>query len=536
MLKKTTLLAVAALACQLIVAQNNLSALIPMPNNIVVTDGKPFAIEPQTTIFVSSPQLQFAAEQLQATIERHTGIKPAIVNTAAKRQFRLIATENWQQLGDNIRNDRYALSVGRNSVEICATHAGAVLYGVYTLDQIMTGDTTNSHSHLIAPIEINDRPAFDYRALMIDPARHFLPVDDVKRYIDCMARFKFNVLQLHLTDDQGWRLEIKSHPELTATGANDFYTQDQLRDLIDYAAQRNVMIVPEIDIPGHTAAILATHPELCCTVQAESRVELGTTNVMLCASNSDTYPILDDIIVETAALFRSPFIHIGGDEAAVENNWAKCDKCRAMAASKGYNKATDLMNDFFAPVFESIRRNGKQPMMWCELDNIRMPAKEYMFPYPKDVVLVTWRHGLTPLCMELSKKSGNALVVASGEHCYLDYPQYRGDLPEYNNWGMPVTTLQQSYRLEPTAGKEYPNIAGVMATLWGEAIVDINRLFYMTYPRAMAIAEAGWTLPERRSWPSFVERLYPNITTLIKSGVAVRAPFELALPESDPRR
>lgn len=166
-----------------------------------------------------------------------------------------------------------------------------------------------------------------------------------------------------------------------------------------------------------------------------------------------------------------------------------------------------------------VEADGKYPILWCELDNIRMPANDYLFPYPKNVTLVSWRYGLTPTCQKLTQQHGNPLIMAPGEFAYLDYPQFKGDLPEFNNWGMPVTTLETCYQFDPGYGKpaaEQAHILGVMGTLWGEAIKDINRVTYMTYPRGLALAEAGWTQMEHRNWDSFKERLYPNLNNLMK--------------------
>jgi hexosaminidase len=255
-----------------------------------------------------------------------------------------------------------------------------------------------------------------------------------------------------------------------------------------------------------------------------------TTNRMVCAANEQSYRILGDVIREVAALFPSPYIHLGGDEAAVPANWAQCEHCRAMMQARGYTKATDLMIPFFDRVLESVRNSGKKAILWCELDNIYPPANDYLFPYPKDVTLVTWRYGLTPTCQTLTHQNGHPLIMAPGEYAYLDYPQWKGDLPEYNNWGMPLSTLENCYKLDPGYGRpasEQNHILGVMGTLWAEAIADVNRATYMAFPRALALSEAGWTQMEQRSWASFKERIYPNLTDLMRCGVSVRVPFEI---------
>lgn len=426
----------------------------------------------------------------------------------------------------SLPREGYRLLVTPKEIRLTGGSNAGVYYGIMTLGQIMDSDRGASARGLLPCVEITDSPRYGFRALMVDPARNFLPVEDVKRFVDIMSRFKYNALQLHLTDDQGWRVEIKSHPELTA--GQKYYTQEQLRDLIAYAADRNVEIIPEIDVPGHTAAFLHAHPEYLCTANDSLKIDLDkTTNIMLCASVDGVYDVYDDIISEIAGVFPARNIHLGGDESAIEANWAGCSRDSALMARLGFENPAQLMGYFFDRIFRSVRKSGKEPMMWCELDNIRMPARKYLFDYPKDVRLVTWRAGLTPKCMELTAASGHRLVMAPGEYAYLDYPQYRNDFPEFNNWGMPITTLKRVYEFDPSYGGSHPNIDGMMGTLWAEAMPDINRVTYMAFPRALALAEAGWSRMDRRDWDSFRRRLKPVLAGLMSSGVSFRVPFEI---------
>ena len=527
------------LACATeIAAQSSTAALIPMPNSLAVhPNGKTIQFSSKSTIKSSLPEDAFVIKELQRVIGSRMGITPAVDNSRKNCAIEIAVDTTLSG------REHYTLTVDKGGVSIKGSTETALYWGVMTLDQILLGDVCNTAAHRIGYISIDDNPRFGYRAVMIDPARHFLPLNDVKFFIDQMARFKFNVLQLHLTDDQGWRIEIKSHPELTQTGAfrkqggssngpdNGFYTQDDIKEIIAYAAQRGIETIPELDIPGHSVAILAAHPELGCAFRHNEKKDLGhTTNMMLCAHSNDVYSIYEDIIREVAALFPSSKIHLGGDEAAVKENWAKCPDCIAMMQQLGYEKPSQLMIPFFNRILDIVRNNGKEAILWCELDNMWPPANDYLFPYPADVTLVTWRNALTPKCIELTRKNGHKLIMAPGEHAYLDYPQYPGDLPEFNNWGMPVTTLEQAYRLDPGYGlpeAEQAHIQGVMATLWAEAIRDINRLTYMAFPRGMAIAEAGWSNMQQRGWESFKERIYPNIMDMMKEGVSVRVPFEI---------
>jgi hexosaminidase len=518
-------------------AQNNTAALIPIPNHIEKSkNGATTQLDKNTTITTSLQGNSFIIQELERIINKQMGLSPAIDNSRNKNRIEI---EIDSSLTDR---EHYTLQVDKKGISIKGGSEGALFMALQTLNQILIGDICNTADKKVEHIKIDDKPRFAHRAVMIDPARHFLPVEDVKFFIDQMARFKFNTLQLHLTDDQGWRIEIKSHPKLTETGAfrnngktpspdNGYYTHDDIKELIAYAGQRNIEIIPELDIPGHSVAILKAYPELGCAFRHNDNKDLGnTTNMMLCAHNKDVYAIYEDIIEEIAMLFPSKKIHLGGDEAAVKENWAKCNDCLAMMQDAGYDKPSQLMIPFFNRMLDIVRKNGKEAILWCELDNIWPPANDYLFPYPNDVTLVTWRNALTPKCIELTEKYGHKLIMAPGEHAYLDYPQYPGDLPEFNNWGMPVTTLQQSYNLDPGYGlpqERQAHIQGVMATLWAEAIRDINRLTYMTFPRGMAIAEAGWSNMEQRSWESFKERIYPNIMDMMKEGVSIRVPFEI---------
>lgn len=538
--KKLKLVSLFLLTAACSFGQSNTSALLPLPNHIEqVTGKKNFTITQQTTVKTNLPKQAFCLFELQRILRDRVG-QPAIIGGFTASGNSLIELSTDPEIKGK---EHYILDISENKVSIKGATQDALFYGLKTLDQILLGDVCNTANKQIAPIRIDDEPRFGYRALMLDPARHFLPVEDVKFYIDQMAKYKYNVLQLHLTDDQGWRVEIKKHPGLTETGAfrnpqtgsngpdNGYYTQQQLKDLIRYAADRNVEIIPELDIPGHTVAVLATYPELGCTHTDTIQKIMGkTVDLMLCANNDKVYTVYDDIIKEIAELFPSSKIHLGGDEAVIEKNWTKCDRCQSLMKQLGYTKESQLMNYFFDKILASVRKYGKEPVLWCELDNIRMPANEYLFDYPKDVTLITWRAGLTPKCIELTAKHGNSLIMAPGEYTYLDYPQFKGDLPEFNNWGMPVTTLETCYQFDPGYGlpaAQQAHILGISGTLWGEAIKDINRVTYMTYPRGLALAEAGWTQMEYRNWDSFKERMYPNLMNLMKLGVSIRIPFEI---------
>lgn len=304
-----------------LVAQNNTSALLPMPNQITSVKGKPFTVRSgKTAIYMGQPELQFTANTLQNILYDRMQVEIPLASESGHADIRLLIDPAMDG------KEHYRIEITSKGITISGATAGAVYYGIMTMDQLLLGDACATAQKEIAPVHIDDAPRFSHRALMLDPARHFLPVNDVKFFIDQMARYKYNILQLHLTDDQGWRVEIKKHPKLVG---KDYYTQEQLAEIIQYAAQRNIEVIPELDIPGHTVAILAAYPELGCThTDTLPKIVGKTTDLMLCANNEKVYSVYQDIIKEISSLFPSDYIHLGGDEAVIEKNWTKCTRCQ----------------------------------------------------------------------------------------------------------------------------------------------------------------------------------------------------------------
>ncbi len=513
--------------------------LIPYPVSVKTVLHEVYVFGDKVTIALSSDELKYEAEVLQQVIKERTGRETEIVRSD-KRPRGAFCLKLDAGIADS---EGYELAVTASGVRIAGKTAAGVFYGIQTFDQLLAGDGGSRLCTYVGGVRITDSPRFGYRALMLDPARHFIPLDDVKRFIDLMARFKFNVLQLHLTDDQGWRVEIKAYPRLTEKGAhrnlqggmngpdNGYYTQEELKGLVDYAARRCVEIVPELDIPGHTAAAIYAYPHLGCLRSDTLPLVLGeTTDRMLCAAEEKVYEFYDRVIGEVSRLFPSRRIHVGGDEAVMEKNWGVCPRCRALMEEKGFRKMDELMGWFFKRIEKSVKQYGKEMLLWCELDNIRLPAERFLFDYPNDCTLFTWRMGLTPKTIELTAREGIKLIASPGEYCYFDYPQWKGDLPEFNNWGMPLLPLQQAYAFDPGYGlpqEKQMHIIGVAGLLWGEAMKDMNRIMYMAYPRALALAEAGWSRMENRDWESFKRRMHPLLADLMRKGVGFRVPFEV---------
>lgn len=503
------------------------SGIVPAPWQVLLGDEKSvFTFTPASRLVVLSSELTTEGKELQRVIAHRTGIEPAFAESKVKAKGTIQLV-----LSDDIEGEEgYCLEVTAKNITITGKTPAGVYYGIKTLDQLLIGDGGFGMRQQLAAVKIVDRPRFEYRALMLDPARHFIPLKDIKRYMDQMAKFKFNVLHLHLSDDQGWRIEIKKYPLLTEIGSKrketdgdkrphgGFYTQEQMKELIAYAAERHIEIVPEIDVPGHSVAAIAAYPWLTCFEPVEVRTTAGVSKDLLCAGNEKVYEFYSDVLDELCVLFPSSKFHLGGDEAPLDH-WKQCEKCQAFMKAKGFEREQQLMSYFFNRMNEVLVKHGKTPLFWYELD---VPD------YPANTVTYAWRWGLTPKVIERSRELGCKVICAPGECAYFDYPQWAGDMPEVN-WGMPVAPLRKVYEFDPGYGlprEQQAHIIGVEATLWGECIKNIDRAFYMTFPRALALAEAGWSDMENRSWESFKQRMFPLLSDLMREGVNFRVPYE----------
>lgn len=426
--------------------------------------------------------------------------------------------------------EAYTLDISNKGVEIKGKTAAGVFYGLMTLEQLCIGNGVAAPSTTIPPLYIVDQPRTEVRELMVDPVRHFIPFNDLKHFIVEMARFKFNALHLHLVDDQAWRIEIKKYPELTEkasdrVGMDDmpehisgFYTQEQMRELVRFAAQYHVMVIPEIELPGHEVAAIHCFPQLSCAKKEVSiRLTCGVSNDLLCPAEPFVYEFLDNVLKELAEVFPAPYVHLGGDEAGQPplGAWTNCPACKELKRKEGFTENWQLQQYLFDRVIKQLHQLGKTPMYWYET--------EFKTIQPGCVVYA-WRNGLTQVAIDAAVRNKAKIMMCPGEHCYLDYPQERGDMPEVN-WGMPVTSHEQTYRLDPAWGMDSTfvqrNLLGVSGTLWSECINSSERLYYQAFPRAAALSEAGWTIPERRSYTDYLLRVRPLMDDMLRRGIAV---------------
>ncbi len=348
----------------------------------------------------------------------------------------------------------------------------------------------------------------------LDVCRHFIPVEYVKRYIDLMAMHKMNIFHWHLTDDQGWRIEIKKYPKLTEVAAwrlqdgkryGGFYTQDEIRDVVAYAADRFVTVVPEIEMPGHSLAALAAYPEYSCT---GGPFEVGTTwgifEDVYCPGNDATFTFLEDILTETLALFPSEFIHVGGDECP-KVRWKACPKCQARIKAEGLKDEDELQSWFITRMSRFLESKGRRLVGWDEiLEGGLAPGATVM----------SWRGTKGGIA---AAKANHDAVMTPSSHCYLNFwNTEKKDDPGHTTGR--VTTLEKVYSYEPTPAELSPeeakHILGVQANVWTEYITDGPTVDRMAYPRACALAEVAWTPADQKDWEDFSRRLETHLQRL----------------------
>ncbi len=497
--------------------------LVPAPKQIEFTGKSRFDVPSSLTI--GAPKsLAREAEILKRILKKRLNVA---ATPAAGAQGTISLS-----VSSRIKNrEGYALKISRNGIAIAGGSPAGVYYGIRTLEQLLI-----SQKKHLPELKIIDEPRFSYRGLMLDPARNFLPLKDVKRFVETMASCKFNVLHFHLSDDQGWRIEIKNpkYRKLMSAGAQEnkpagtrgYYTQKEIRELVDFAAAHHVEIIPEIDMPGHNMGAIFSYPELTCEyvrrVNADPdllkknnkmKIEIwskaGVSEALLCAGKKSTYAFFDDVLGEICRLFPSKRFHLGGDEAPAKC-WDHCKDCRAFMKKEGLKNTQELMAYFFQRNFDSLAKAGKTALYWYELD---VPK------YPKNAVMYAWRMGLTKQTIDRALREGYKVICCPGEYAYLDYPQTRS---ESNHGWMPMTTLKRSYEFDPGYGhpkNEEASILGCEGTLWAEHLPTLEQIYGKAFPRALALVEAGWTPMARRDWENFKLRVAPIVRDMRKNGV-----------------
>jgi hexosaminidase len=493
-------------------------ALIPAPYSLQRKPGY-FELRDSATLRMNGgdADMIFVAEWLRDTTLRTRGIHLNIdLSTSATdcgKGADIEVCEVKPPPGDLNASETYRLDVSGEGIRIFESSAGHGFFNAATtLWQLLTLDGKTSGPARIPNLHIEDRPHFAWRGLMLDPARHFQPPEYVKQYIDWMALHKFNVLHWHLTDDQGWRIEIKRYPKLTEVGAwrtppalpgqpaparvGGFYTQDEIRDIVAYAQKRYVTIVPEIEMPGHAQAAIAAYPQLGVTGKNPGVSHDWGVHTYLYNVQDSTFTFLENVLTETMALFPSPYIHVGGDEAA-KDQWQASRRVQQRMRALGAKDEAAMQSLFIKHFEKFLAAHGRKLIGWDEILEGGLPPQ---------ATVMSWRG--TQGAVEAAKQ-GHDVVLSPDPVLYLN--QLPTDLPEEPAGRPGAVTLQSVYDFDPIPKELDANAArhvlGAQANLWSEYLFTSDSITRATYPRAAALAEALWSPASAHDWHGFLERL-----------------------------
>ena len=491
-------------------------AVIPLPQEVAVQGSAPFLLKPSTPITYQEgdAEMEQTARFLASYIKEVTGYEPKVTAGDAGKGIHL-------SIASDIQNkEGYRLLVSENGVEIAGASNAGIFYGVQTLRKSIPAAADGMQVELPA-VSINDYPRFPYRGMHLDVSRHFFPTDSVKKFIDILALHNMNRFHWHLTDDQGWRIEIKKYPELTQIGSkrketvigrnsgkydgqpyDGFYTQDEIRDVIAYAKERFITIIPEIDLPGHQLAALATYPELGCTGGPyEVWTQWGVSDDVICAGNEKSMQFLEDVLAEVIDLFPSEYIHIGGDECP-KVRWQKCPKCQARIKAEGIkgdskHSAEEYLQSYVISRMEKfVESKGRHIIGWDEI------LEGGLAP---NATVMSWR-GVGG-GIEAAKQQHN-VIMTPNSYLYFDY--YQSTDTEHDPLAIGgYLPLERVYSFEPTDGipEEYRKyVIGAQANLWTEYIPTFSQVEYMIMPRMDALADVQWSNAPK-DYKAFLSRL-----------------------------
>lgn len=434
---------------------------------------------------------------------------------------------------DEYEIDGYQLKIDSDSITIFAGSTSGVFYALQSLSQVLWAEylKTGSSQLAIPCLTIHDQPRFQWRGFMLDDARHFQGKETVFMLLDWMAQLKMNVFHWHLSDDQGWRIEIKSHPQLTEVGSvrtatqsggflshkvipgihQGFYTQEDIHQIVQYALERHISIVPEFDLPGHSGAILAAYPDLGCTggpYQVSPR--WGIHKDILCAGNPETLPFLESVFSEVLELFPGQYIHIGGDEAP-KTRWRSCPKCRALAKQSGLDDIEPLQTLMSNNISRFLQGHKRTMMGWNELMHENLDPQ---------IAIQFWRGDKKELLDQI--RNGRKTVLSNFEAYYLDHAYVHSPLEKVYQFEAVPRSLEKEF---------HSNILGIEAPLWTEFVPNRARLDWQVFPRLQAVAESAWTNPERKNYEQFLVRLQPQLERMERAGIG-----NAGLAAADPGR
>jgi len=527
-------------------------AIVPQPRQMNVSPGF-FTLNRNTVVVYAEhdPDLLHCVTALVEVARRSTGFPLPVRDMAHRPSTNAVVISLTP--GDTLGSEGYRLTVRDHEVLITAQTARGAFYGANTLLQlfppVIFSETTAKGVTWTAPCaEIVDAPRYPWRGMMLDVSRHFFPKEFVKRFIDYLAMHKMNVFHWHLTDDQGWRIQIMKYPELTGIGAwrvdhenihwNDrpeqgpgeraayggFYTQQEIREVVQYAADRFITVVPEIEMPAHVTAVISAFPQYSCTGGPFTVPAGGLWPIkdIYCAGNESTFVFIENVLKEVAALFPDPYIHIGGDEAN-KTEWKRCPQCQARMRDEHLSSEEELQSYFVKRVEKILTGLNRRLIGWDEILEGGLAPQ---------ATVMSWRGVQGGIA---AARAGHDVIMAPTSNCYFDY--YQGD----QQWE-PLAIggflpLARVYAHEPTPDsltrEEARHILGTQGNLWTEYIPDGAHAEYMIFPRIAAMAEVAWTARELRAWPGFLSRLDRQMLRYNARSIhAARSIFSVAIRES----
>ncbi len=515
------IMAVSAILISCETKQKVLPAIIPLPVQME-TAGGAFILQPSTRInYTGGNEAAAVAEHLAGLLRPATGfaLKASEGNGGDIRL--LIDTSGvWKP-------EEYRLTVKKRNVTLTAATPDGLFRGVQTIRQLLPPQIESSIlvsdvKWIMPCVSVNDYPRFEWRGMHLDVSRHFFDVEFIKRYIDILALHKLNVFHWHLVDDQGWRIEIKKYPRLTEVGAwrvdredrpwnarepqqpgekatyGGFYTQEEIKEIVAYAAERYITVVPEIEMPAHVGSALAAYPEYSCTGGPFTVPPGGVWPItdIYCAGKEETFTFLEDVLTEVTELFPSQYIHIGGDEAD-KTEWRRCPECQARIRKEGLGDEDELQSYFVKRIEQFLISKGRKLIGWDEI------LQGGLAP---EATVMSWQGfegGIT------AARSGHHAVMTPVSHCYFNV--YQGDPATEPASFSGLITLKKVYSFEPVpaelTAEEGKFIIGAQGCLWTEYVTDGKTAEHMILPRLTALSEVVWSSPESRTWEGFSTRL-----------------------------
>jgi hexosaminidase len=527
--KSVALLAiiVAAFACtkpKQVKSYNEGVNIVPLPNEMVVNEGL-FTLNKKTVFAAGQGALDTELAYFAAKIKQATGYVLNVVSEKPAHNYIHVSVNEALETS----NEGYELNVTSEGVTIEGKTPRAVFYGLQTMMQLLPAEIESSQLVTDVPwfmpcVQIKDEPRFPWRGMHLDVCRHFYSVDFIKKQLDVLAMYKINKFHWHLTEDQGWRIEIKKYPKLTEVGSKrvdegkehgGYYTQEEVKEIVAYAADRHIEVVPEIELPGHALAALTAYPEYSCTGGPfKVRNVWGVEPDIYCAGKEETFEFLEDIIDEVVPLFPCEYFHIGGDEAP-KTRWEKCPDCQKRIKAEGLHSEHELQSYFIKRIEKVLLNHGKKMVGWDEILEGGLA---------KSASVMSWRGeegGIT------AASQGHDVIMTPGDWVYLDHYQGSPKVEPVAIGGH--TTLKESYGYEPVP-KELPadkvhHVLGTQGNVWSEYMYTPEIAEYRIYPRIIALAEVNWTNADKKDFEDFTKRMDNQHVRLDMHGINYHVPL-----------